>query len=1449
MITGDVMKSKFLFNFVFVVAVWGLSFNASHAQVPTSGDYAATPPFLTDTTDPFVMISLSVELTQQAEAFTGATQTYANGTYCPGRHNGWSVCYSRDEEYIGYFDADKCYVYVTKAGTVYTGASWYDTNNITQVAAGPELSANQTTDYFRPVGFASNHECSGNQFSGNFMNWATMTALDEFRFAMTGGARLVDTAGSNAQTLLTRTHRYGDWPFVSKRIGSGGFGFGGHTFTNIPSNVTPFNVSELRIINNNGNNGNRVLFRDGGNNNLAELSVVVEVCDDSVGVEGNCVEYSNGSDTWYKPEGVLQKNAMNMRYALTSYTGEDNNTRNGGVLRTNAKYVGYFRPIVGGGIEVNPEAEINQYGQYVFHPDLSKLTADGEDLGGVNNSGLLNYINLFGLSSGRYKSFDPVGELYYEGLRYIMGLDPTPEYSVGAGGIGAVSDANKDNFPIIYENWEDPVTDSCQANYIVGIGDQFSHRDGNLPGSSYTAGGGVPTFPTNGAQAGFNVTSITNAIGILEGMGNTIGNGQATGRNNTYYVAGMAHWAATEDVRNGQGGSTVYEGEQNVRTFFVDTQEFNGNPPMREDNPLWLAAKYGGFIDANGDGDPNNGNKPNGGTTPATCGSTGEWDQDGDCEPEAYTLASQPANLVKGLNNAFNEISKALRSSSAAGVASNTASGEALVIQALYKSEDSDSNGNRVEWVGFVHSLFLDSYGNFREDTNQDGQLSANDNVIVFNSTDDGFEATVDLFPTSDNGATIGGTAVSTGLSIEDLNGLWNARDQLASVENYVNQRDYDAPANKGRYIFTAIGDSASVTSANVVDFDSTDISNASDGVSNNYRHLGLADGNTAEDVVNFIRGQEGITGFRSRTMDFDGSGVEKPWLLGDVVASSPVVVGTPRSEENYDAIYGDDSYLEFSQKYRNRRQVVYFGANDGMLHAVNAGFFNFATNQYQTSLNGEVAHPLGSELWAYVPSNLLPHLQWLTELSYPHVYYVDGIPQTFDVNIFPESETHPKGWGTILVVGMRFGGGDFSLDHDGDNSTEDLTKSSAYIIMDITDPEQPPTLIAEITHPLMGYTTPRPALVKSRPADENGEFGNGDRWHLVFGSGPFGDDDISSASALANGLSNQTAKVFAYDLDNLSFVVFGGDKDYLELTGEVNAFAGDFVAADWDEDFVDDAVYFGTVSGTDAANPGGSLMRLALGEGSSLITSATPSKVLTDVNKPFSGLPHVLNISGENWLFTGSGRFYVPEDNLSSGQQSYYGILEPEAQGSINSADLANVSDIEVQFVEGALNAPILNSDGTSPVNILVDGNAYTVSTFVGLRNAIKKGPGWTIDFDDLAAKHVGRSDSRSVTVGFSEYISTGDKCDTFGESVLDLVYFGTGTAAPFSASTETRILDNGEEVSERTTDIGPGLVRDVDLDPPVFQKGDGGLENKELWTFDTAAGRVSWREIIINW
>lgn len=1391
----------------------------------SSSDFSVTPPNISDAADPFVMISLSVELTQQAEAYTDGAQTLVGGTICPGHLSGVGICYTKDETYLGYFDPLKCYEYDT------TGAN---TNN-SQLVTGPRSDAN--AHYFRPVSYATNHECSGSHYSGNFMNWASMTALDEFRFAMTGGARLVDTAGANAQTLLTRTHRDGSWGFRQKAILSSGLTSSGHTFTTNPQRVTPFPVAGLSVDNNYGNNGNRLRFYDEFGTLLGEFNIIVEACNAAVGLEDNCVEYTDGTNTWYKPEGALQNHSLEMRYALTSYTAQHGNSRNGGVLRANAKYIGYQRPAVNGGLELNPNAEIDEQGLYVFNPDIVTLGS------GVNNSGILNYINSFGLGPEGYKRNDPVAELYYEGLRYIKNLGYTPEYSEAWGTLSAITNNQKDNFPVI-TIWDDPIVNECQSNYMISVGDQFAHGDNSLPGASVT-GSGIPALPSN-PDTSINVDTLTDTIGTLENYyPGTLGSRTRGRDNNGWYLAGLAYHAATTDIRPSMPG------KQTVKTFVVDTQEYNPNPPTEQANPLWMAAKYGGFDDLDGDGDPNNG-------TPRT--STDEWDADSDGVPDTYTLSSQPANLIRGLNAAFSDISERVSAGSSATVVTNSSSGEGAVYQGLYKPKVTNKN-DRVEWVGILHALFVDKHGNFREDTDGDATLTNADAVIQFEYDNVELKTLVRRSVTTDGGETFAYAGAPL-VEIEDLDTLWNARDQLANLTNLTAQRNYSTSAANGRHILTAIDSNADgiAVSTDLLDFDTTNFP-ASGGASNNFRYLGLdsATGSQAPNIVNHIRGQE-IAGLRSRSIDYDGDGNKEVWRLGDIIHSSPVAVSRP--QDRYDLTYNDRTYSTYREQYFDRRTVVYAGANDGMLHAFNGGFYSTSEGKFRTSPSGSVGiteHPLGSEIWSYIPYNLLPHLRWLTEVEYPHVYYVDGIPQVFDVNIFPNDATHPDGWGTILVVGLNFGGGQITFDPDSDtdgDTSDDIQSRSSYIVLDITDPEQEPKLVAEISHPQMGFSTSRPALVKNRQPDPvSGSFKSPyvNEWALVFGSGPKGSNAASRRQALTDGVSDQQAQIFVFDLVSKSFkdTATPGDTSFNVTAGSSNGFTGDLTSADWDKDYKDDVVYFGTVQGSVSA-PEGELMRFVPGANFNF-SSSSFSTVISKagrLDQPFNGKPYVsTSPTGDYWVHAGTGRFYVVDDSLSAVQQSFYGIKEPvDSSGALTfsslsyTSDLVDTTDIEVFDDES------VRRSGTDPVL----SNGDTVTTFSELKSSIAGEGGWYFNFDDPSARNVGRLGKINASILFTEYVPSGDLCSPLGETFLNAVHFETGTAAPFVALETGTTTYNSGTISERSVSFGLGLIRDVVIDSHgsriIGQDSTGGLQIQDINLPNVAPGRMSWRELEIQ-
>ncbi|HND27712.1 MAG TPA: PilC/PilY family type IV pilus protein, partial [Pseudomonadales bacterium] len=676
----------------------------------------------------------------------------------------------------------------------------------------------------------------------------------------------------------------------------------------------------------------------------------------------------------------------------------------------------------------------------------------------------------------------------------------------------------------------------------------------------------------------------------------------------------------------------------------------------RLQKPLWLAAKYGGFTDLDGDG------------TPVYKGSSSdrrEWDSvdnltgvpTPDGVPDNYYQLRNPTSLEAALTRIFASVAGSVASGTAAAVVANSSTGVGAVYQALYHPLI-ENGGQKITWGGTLQALFIDGKGRLREDSNGDATLDGCD-----------VDPVVEIFFDAVNLPTgtkirryTGGTANCSNigapvvLALENLHLLWSANPLLANLSDVTTQRNYatatDAPSGGGRHLLTAID-------GTLTNFDTASIN------SSNFTWFNVASEAEADNIVRWVRGEEGITGQRSRTIEFDAShsGLE-PWRLGDIINSTPTVVGRPNA--NYDLLYGDASYLTFKTQYAGRRQVVYVGANDGMVHAFNGGFWDEANLAFTTSSASKTAHPLGAELWGYVPENLLPHLKWLTDPAYPHVYYMDGSPKSYDVRIFSDDATHPGGWGTILVVGMRLGGGAITVDTANNglgapNNSDDRTLRSAYVVLDVTDPEQPPALIAEISHANLGLTTSQPTLVKRVTLGVTPSY----QWELVFGSGP---------TVLTDVTSTQNARLYRYDLVSQAFVSGFAPLDL----GVGNSFVGDPSSVDWDLDYLDDAVYFGIASGTGSSMSGRvSRLRLSDNQIYPLLNGAQPV-----VAAPMTSIDG----NGSRWIHVGSGKLFSTTDRSNAQSQALYGIKEPYDSststwtwGTVSASDLLDSNSVRV--------------------------------------------------------------------------------------------------------------------------------------------------------------------------
>lgn len=520
-------------------------------------------------------------------------------------HNGDAFILERNglqQKYNGYFDSNKCYIYETN------GQYFKPSSEAKTESGNIGLCNNGRTD----------------EYSGNIMNWITMTAIDIFRQEMTGGNR-AQRAGRNKSD-----YELGDTPTET---------YLRRAYANIDQNAAPNNPFRYRGLNMQNSLLKRLVphdklgirFRDNQtgyaifynhdfqttmftntqiNQNSIRFDydqnkstfVVVKTCDSNSGLklEDNCVKQPNGA---YKPEGLLQQYTRNtgMRFAALGYVNRpyqaswtddaSKNAQSHSVLRARMKTLNKEEVMNGitYGNEINP-----QTGQFIFNPDKEA----------IGNSGVINYLNQFG-DTGSYKQYDMAAELYYAALRYLRGKDAVYR-------LNNLTPTELDNFPAIY-NWDDPLTRGdaaknkyvCGANSIILIGDTNTHNDVNIPNFL----GLTP------AQDEIQTAEYTKALLAFQGWGDNKWNANFGYRGSPPAIAGLAYWARVNNIRE-DVKRTYPDVDRNVNSFFVDVIE-DGDYKNRDDsyrgqrgdgnftdggikrNAYWLAAKFGGFDTAN----------------------------------------------------------------------------------------------------------------------------------------------------------------------------------------------------------------------------------------------------------------------------------------------------------------------------------------------------------------------------------------------------------------------------------------------------------------------------------------------------------------------------------------------------------------------------------------------------------------------------------------------------------------------------------------------------------------------------------------------------------------------------------------------------------------------------------------------------------------------------------
>jgi type IV pilus assembly protein PilY1 len=932
----------------------------------------------------------------------------------------------------------------------------------------------------------------------------------------------------------------------------------------------------------------------------------------------------------------------------------------------------------------------------------------------------------------------------------------------------------------------------------------------------------------------------------------------------SHYLDDVAYWGHTTDLRQTKditvtaGGKTlVINPNKNNLDKDTNTDVFPGRQNLTlytfhafgsgASNILQLAARVGGFRDANGNDRPD---------------LKEEWDKvnnstrasGSDGIPDNHFEANNADAMRDNLLTALNDMLANVGSGTAISMVSSSSSGEGALFQAYFRPSLSGSSG-QVSWSGYLHGLFLDNEGNLREDSVQDQRLVLNQDQIIET-------VLVEEGSTSTATSTVSGGLRTTKVrrcgfvktdcsqaNLEPLNTLkpiWEAGKLLA--ERNASTRKITTWIDRDR--------DKVVDNEEVIPFQKE--SAAEDLIP----YLRVSDRLESERVIDFIRGEK-VLGGRTREVG------TLTWKLGDILNSDPTMVGAPA--EAFDTRFADYSYTRFFKKYEKRRRVVYVGANDGMLHAFNAGYFHsgdstttpevehgyFTTDIKENKPPGPGVKALGEELWAFIPQELLPHLRWLKGDDYSstrHVYYVDGTPRISDVRIFPRDgdDDHPNGWGTILIGSMRMGGGvitakDMNADGDATDAGEGEFRS-AYFAFDITNPEKDPKLLWVFSDPDLGFTTSWPAIMPvkgSLVVDGKKEW----NWYALVGSGPttYEGERISSTSNLPFSVSlEEYGLLYVLDINTKNGQPPTIKKKFDIEKTETGAFMGHPAAFNIGEsknEYSFDVAYIGKTFGK-KGSWGGKLYRL-LPDGDPDPANWTLG-VLINTEKPVLTRPTVLS-AGENppWVFFGTGRFLSSDDQADKVAQNLYGLKDGGTNGCWDVASKA----WKIKCTNTISTGSLFNS---TKVAVKAGGECANTADCLGettifdlAKNGINRKPpgipkdGWIYNLSEgerilKKATYVG-----GILLVPSYTPARGGICQVDGYAELYALYYETGTAYASLAAKEGPIgLYPGTDQVRETTknkdgvptgNFGSGVAPSVavvvnDVRTVIITSGSGG-------------------------
>lgn len=606
------------------------------------------------------------------------------------------------------------------------------------------------------------------------------------------------------------------------------------------------------------------------------------------------------------------------------------------------------------------------------------------------------------------------------------------------------------------------------------------------------------------------------------------------------------------------------------------------------------------------------------------------------------------------------------------------------------------------------------------------------------------------------------------------------------------------------------------------------------------------SNGESTDDVATGQARLNYIHGDRSNESQNGGTFRQRDSRLGDIIQSGAVFVGIPSLNWPNFAPFPEadtaESYSEFRERLSNvvreppttgpvidvtsaRTEMVYVGANDGMLHAFRASD--------------------GAEQLAYIPSYLYsttPNegLHYLTDPTYTHRFSHDLTPTVSD--IFTNNS-----WKTVLIGGHRAGArGFFALD-----VTDPSSFNTSNPVMWEFRGEAGPNANHPLGDPDLGFTFSKPTIVLTNEKDGAGN----NRWAAVFGNGyketgdstgdgdaklfiVFLDPNLSDGwtegsdyikiSTGSNGVldDNSGTDITPNGLSTPALVDLNGD-------GTVDrAYAGDLAGDMWAFDLCDRDSN-GNCRGAgnwDVAHKSGAL-RYPLMNGDATKPITTQPQVIRNrtVHNTDANQPNLL-------VLFGTGRYISNGDNTNMDSQTFYGIWDA-------GSNAGNISANSSALIEQTFDLNTTN-------RVVTDNDVRYTETGTQVL-------GWHVDLPLAGERSVTNAVVRDNIVFFTTITPSANPCDGGGRSFIMFLAVENGGRPDESVFD---FNNDGMVDSQDLLALGVGSGKELDVGiaaSPSFLGNTlyvAGTETQAAADINTTpvapldptgAGRLSWGEL----